>query len=168
MCINWLFQYMKKYFISRMLKRVLLWFPRRRMCFPFFDLMHTATEQLVYKLGGGLAWGRVSRMTSYWDNWLLPCNNGRGGEADSVCVPLYVAVGRVLCTFGSWGSACHWHLSFLHTHRHITARDGSNLKLLLLNKLISCMDIYLLWAISMKENSRHRCHFITAILFFFF
>lgn len=37
--------------------------------------------------------GEGYRMTSYWDNWLVPCNKSRGGEADNslcTCVCLYV------------------------------------------------------------------------------
>lgn len=50
------------------------------------DLMHTTMEPpcSIHMEEGWTAWGRVSRMTSSWENWLLPCSNGRGGEADQM------------------------------------------------------------------------------------
>lgn len=34
-------------------------------------------------------WGRVCRMRSYWDNWLLPGNNGRIEDSHKTFVCLY-------------------------------------------------------------------------------
>lgn len=63
--------------------------------------------------------GRVCGMTSYWDNWLLPCNNGRGREADNisckcVCLCMYINVYLMLLVhLAGWSFSYTVNMSLL-------------------------------------------------------
>lgn len=50
------------------------------VCYVFWPDTQCNRAASVQKKVSWRAWGRGSNMRSYWDNWLLPCNNGREGD----------------------------------------------------------------------------------------